>query len=94
MSVIKSFSSAACCLRKGYYRHYKGHYYQLIDVGRDSETLEEVVIYRAIEGEKDYWVRPLQIFLETVALSDGSLVPRFDYVGVDLMHPEGNLPSG
>lgn len=46
------------------YEHYKGHRYQIIGVGRHTETLEEVVIYRALYGDFGVWVRPLNMFLE------------------------------
>ena len=64
----------------GKYRHYKGNLYEVIGVARHSETLEEMVVYRALYGEGGLWVRPLGMFLETVAV-DGKNVPRFAYTG-------------
>ena len=64
----------------GKYRHYKGNLYEVIGVARHSETLEEMVVYRALYGEGGLWVRPLGMFLETVSV-DGKNVPRFAYTG-------------
>ena len=64
----------------GKYRHYKGNLYEVVGVARHSETLEEMVVYRALYGEGGLWVRPLGMFLETVAV-DGKNVPRFAYTG-------------
>lgn len=50
----------------GIYRHYKGDYYIVEGIGRDSETLEEKVIYRALYGNNDLWIRPYDMFLEEV----------------------------
>ena len=48
------------------YRHFKGKKYLIIDIGKYSETNEEVVIYQQLYGEGDIWVRPLSMFLEKV----------------------------
>lgn len=60
----------------GVYRHFKGNYYELLGVARHSETLEELVVYRALYGERGLWVRPLSMWNETV-VRDGKTVPRF-----------------
>ena len=65
-------------IKAGLYQHYKGAQYQVIDTARHSETEEELVLYRALYGEKGLWVRPLVMFTETV-LIDGKEVPRFAY---------------
>jgi len=65
-------------IKAGLYQHYKGAPYQVIDTARHSETEEELVLYRALYGEKGLWVRPLVMFTETV-LIDGKEVPRFAY---------------
>ncbi|NBP79879.1 DUF1653 domain-containing protein [bacterium] len=63
-------------IQPGRYRHYKGNDYTVLDVARHSETLEELVVYRAEYGERGLWVRPVVMFLETVSI-DGQTVPRF-----------------
>lgn len=71
-------------LKKGRYRHYKGKLYEVIDVARHSETLEEVVVYRTLytneNGEQTLWVRPLSMFTGDVT-QEGRVVPRFEFTG-------------
>ena len=50
----------------GVYRHFKGKMYQVVDVAKHSETLEEYVVYRQLYGEGKLWIRPLSMFLEPV----------------------------
>jgi len=64
----------------GKYRHYKGKEYELIGFAKHSETLEDMVIYRALYGEGQVWVRPLSMWGETVELG-GNTVLRFEFVG-------------
>ena len=64
----------------GKYRHYKGNQYSVLGVARHSETEEELVVYRQDYGDRSLWVRPKQMFLETVQV-DGRPVPRFQFVG-------------
>ena len=64
---------------KGIYRHYKGNLYELIDVANHSETLEKMVVYRALYGDKELWVRPATMWDETVSV-DGKDVKRFELV--------------
>src|SRR5450631_3703147 len=64
----------------GRYRHFKGNEYTVVGTSRHSETLEELVVYRQEYGEHGLWVRPKQMFLETVKV-DGQDVPRFRYLG-------------
>ena len=60
----------------GLYRHFKGGLYRVEGVARHSETLEEMVVYRALYGEGGLWVRPAAMWNETVA-HEGVLQPRF-----------------
>lgn len=64
----------------GRYRHYKGNDYQVFGLVRHSETLEELVLYQALYGERGQWVRPVAMFGETVIV-DGRTRPRFERVG-------------
>lgn len=65
-------------IQAGRYRHYKGNYYDVIDVARHSETEQQLVVYRAHYGECGLWVRPLEMFIETVDVN-GVVQPRFAY---------------
>lgn len=67
-------------LKPGKYRHFKGKEYELLAVAKHSETLEPMVIYRALYGEGGLWVRPATMWNETVE-RDGYKGPRFLYVG-------------
>jgi hypothetical protein len=60
----------------GRYLHYKGKEYTVLGVARHSETLEELVVYRQEYGDRGLWVRPAEMFTETVMV-DGTSVPRF-----------------
>ena len=66
-------------LKVGKYKHYKGNEYEVIGVAKHSETLEELVVYRAIYGEGQVWVRPLKMFLEEIEVN-GKKIPRFSPV--------------
>ena len=69
-------------LKPGRYRHYKGNEYTVIGVARHSETEEELVVYRKEYDDHGLWVRPREMFEETVVV-DGHSLPRFDYLGTD-----------
>lgn len=60
----------------GLYRHFKGGLYRVEGVAHHSETLEEMVVYRALYGEGGLWVRPASMWNETVT-HEGVLQPRF-----------------
>ena len=66
-------------IKPGKYRHFKGNFYEMIGVARHSETMEEMVVYRALYGEGGLWVRPAAMWTETVD-RDGYHGPRFQYV--------------
>ena len=61
------------------YMHYKGNKYKVLCTARHSETLEEMVVYQALYGDGDIWVRPLSMWDEEV-LADGKKVKRFQLV--------------
>ncbi|TAJ10038.1 MAG: DUF1653 domain-containing protein [Nitrospirae bacterium] len=66
----------------GRYRHYKGKDYEVLGSATHSETEEELVVYRALYGERGLWVRPEAMFVEEVVV-DGRRVPRFQFIETD-----------
>ena len=67
-------------MKLGKYRHFKGNEYEVLAVARHSETDEKMVIYKALYGEGEIWVRPLSMWDETVT-RDGESFKRFTYIG-------------
>lgn len=67
-------------IKPGKYRHFKGNYYEVMGVAHHSETMEEMVVYRALYGEQGFWVRPAAMWSETID-RDGYHGPRFQYIG-------------
>jgi|TARA_B110000438_G_scaffold97895_1_gene96917 hypothetical protein len=63
----------------GKYRHFKGNLYELIEIAHHSESQEPVAVYRALYGDHGLWVRPLEMFLETIE-RDGAEIQRFQYI--------------
>lgn len=66
-------------IEKGIYRHFKGNMYEVLAVAKHSETLEEMVVYKALYGEGGIWVRPIAMWNEEV-LHNGEKVKRFTKV--------------
>ncbi|PLW79297.1 DUF1653 domain-containing protein [Candidatus Woesearchaeota archaeon] len=66
-------------MKLGRYKHYKGNMYEVIGIAKHSESLEEMVVYKALYGERGLWVRPLSMFNEEIEV-DGKKVKRFQYV--------------
>lgn len=64
----------------GIYRHYKGNMYEVIGVAAHSETLEPMVVYRALYGERELWARPAAMWSQSVETPRGE-VTRFTYIG-------------
>ena len=59
------------------FRHFKGNLYRLEGFAQDSETLEQMVVYRALYGDGGLWVRPAKMFFETIE-RDGKKMKRFE----------------
>jgi len=67
-------------IKTGIYKHYKGNLYEVLDVGRHSETEEWFVIYKALYGDGGTWLRPYEMFMETIQV-EGQALKRFEYIG-------------
>lgn len=65
-------------IKLGKYRHFKGKEYEIIAIAKHSETLEEMVVYKALY-DGSVWVRPKSMWSETV-ISDGQEIRRFSYI--------------
>lgn len=66
-------------LKSGIYKHFKGNEYKVLYIAKHSETMEEMVVYQALYGERSYWVRPLHMFTERVE-KENYKGPRFVWV--------------
>jgi len=83
MKTIKIKTVKLKTVKKGKYKHYKGKYYQVVGFALHSETLEELVVYKALYDSKKFgknslWVRPKKMFFETVTVN-GQQVMRFEF---------------
>lgn len=67
-------------IKPGRYRHFKGNEYEVLYLATHSETMEPMVVYRALYGERGVWVRPASMWNETVE-RDGQTYQRFTYIG-------------
>lgn len=63
----------------GIYQHYKGNIYKVLGIAKHSETLEDMVVYKAMYGEGVVWVRPLLMFEEIIE-KDGKMIERFKFI--------------
>jgi len=67
-------------IKIGRYRHFKGNEYMVLHIAKHSETLEPMVVYQALYGERGIWVRPASMWNDTVGW-DGVSIKRFTYIG-------------
>lgn len=67
-------------IKIGRYRHFKGNEYEVLYIAKHSETLEEMVVYRALYGDGGVWVRPAAMWNEYVE-RDGKVYKRFTFIG-------------
>ena len=65
-----------------YYRHFKGNVYRVLHIAKHSETLEDIVVYQAMYGERGVWVRPRAMFEENIE-RDGKIFRRFEPVSTE-----------
>lgn len=66
-------------MKLGKYRHFKGNEYEVLAIANHSETLEKMVVYKALYGECEIWVRPLSMWEEEIT-RDGKTFKRFEYI--------------
>ena len=66
-------------IKLGKYRHFKGNEYEVLAIARHSETLEEMVVYKALYGEGGVWVRPASMWNEAIE-KDGRIFKRFEFI--------------
>ena len=78
MQILYDYSRLHVALGK--WKHFKGNSYEVVGIAKHSETLEPMVVYRALYGEGDLWTRPVSMWLEQVT-RDGKTFPRFIYEG-------------
>lgn len=67
-------------IKLGKYRHFKGNEYEVLGIARHSETLEPMVVYKALYGDGGVWVRPAEMWNEQIE-KDGKTFKRFEYIG-------------
>ena len=63
-------------IKKGIYKHYKGNMYEVLHIANHSEALEKMVVYKALYGDGEIWVRPASMWNEEVADN----VKRFELI--------------
>ncbi len=80
--MINKCINASCAdeIKPGKYRHFKGNEYEVLYMAKHSETMEDMVVYRALYGEGGVWVRPASMWNEIVE-RDGQKFRRFTYIG-------------
>jgi hypothetical protein len=66
-------------IKLGLYEHYKGLKYEVIGICRNSETLEELVVYRALYGDYRMWVRPIEMFTSAIKIN-ATTKQRFKFI--------------
>lgn len=75
----KGCENVKAIIKLGKYRHYKGKEYEVLQLARHSETLEEMVVYRALYDSFDIWVRPASMWQEEVTIN-GQTMKRFERI--------------
>ncbi len=66
-------------IKKGIYQHFKGQKYEVLDLATHSETGEQYVVYKALYGDFGTWIRPLDMFTETIE-RDEKEIKRFEFI--------------
>ena len=65
-----------------YYRHFKGNVYRVLHIAKHSETLEDMIVYQAMYGDRGIWVRPKAIFDEIIE-REGKTFRRFSPISAE-----------
>ena len=73
-----------------YYKHFKGNIYRVLHIAKHSETLEDIVVYQAMYGERGVWVRPKAMFEEVIE-RDGKTLKRFTPISTEEAEAAINL---
>lgn len=60
----------------GKYKHFKGNFYDLYCVAFDNQD-KKFILYQQCYGDQSFWVRPYEMFFESVPLESGGTIPRF-----------------
>ena len=71
-----TYEEAVRTIPPGRYRHFKGNEYEVLHIAHHSETLEPLVVYRALYGRGEVWVRPAEMWNEVIE-RDGRSFRRF-----------------
>ena len=74
-----TYEEALLAIQPGRYRHFNGNEYEVLRIAKHSETLEPMVVYRALYGAGEIWVRPAAMWYETV-IQDGNERRRFERI--------------
>ena len=77
-----TYEEAAAAAAPGLYRHFKGNYYRVLSIARNSETTEPMVVYQALYGNGGIWVRPADMWNETLE-REGRAVRRFQPLSME-----------
>jgi hypothetical protein len=75
--MFSEYSNNKSSIDPGIYRHFKGKYYEVFNVGTDLDSAQTVVIYGALDGSCSFYQRPMDKFIEVVSTKSGSFVARF-----------------
>lgn len=67
-------------IKAGKYKHFKGNMYEVLFIAKNSESLEDMVVYKALYGESGIWVRPASMW-DDIVTKDGREHRRFEYIG-------------
>ena len=62
---------------RSYFEHYMGGKYKLIAIAKDTDTLENVVVYQEMFGDHQIWIRPMSVFFGKEKMADGTVVDLY-----------------